>query len=543
MAVGSEQEPELAGDTEAGAATVSVVTRDESLHYPGVELVLHYKQFLNFDLLLQFIIFFVFLIFVITFSILLRQWKLLRRMTEIVPESVTLLVVGSLLGFIGHLISQHVYQYIPRLHTFEIDHLTVYSILIPPIILHASYDLYHPQFFRQISSILTLAILGTMLNAALIAVGLYFLYAKFFNPDMNIFHIISFSSLIAAVDPVAVIAVFEEVDADKALYFLVFGEALLNDGVTFVLFEGFKELAVVPGGHTIPTSSFLFVLTSFLTAPVGGLACGTVCGLISAFLTRYTPSSAAHLEPVILASLAMLAYVVSAKLGWSAILALIAAGLLQRRYAFPNLAAESAVTARSLVRSVAVTSEVVVFVLLGNGITQSSGWDWTFIGLTLALCYAARAVSVLLLSTAINFYRYQKISLGWQSVIWLGGLRGAIAYTMAISYSGPFREIFIGTTLVVIFVTVAGNGVAAGPTVRALGLGAAGLPGEDPGEMRWLGWEERWLVPGLVRTKQLADSLPAPPRPPPRPLATMQERQGWSFGVTPPPSHTLDTHF
>ena len=50
-----------------------------------------------------------------------------------------------------------------------------------------------------------------MLNAALIAVGLYFLYAKFFNPDMNIFHIISFSSLIAAVDPVAVIAVFEEV--------------------------------------------------------------------------------------------------------------------------------------------------------------------------------------------------------------------------------------------------------------------------------------------------------------------------------------------
>ena len=95
-------------------------------------------------------------------------------------------------------------------------------------------------------------------------------------------------------------------------------------------------------------------------------------------------------------------------------------------------------------------------------------------------------------------------------MIWLGGLRGAIAYTMAISYSGPFREIFIGstaasetfsqltqiiahiplpkimdgcgrltgTTLVVIFVTVAGNGVAAGPTVRALGLGAAGLPGE-----------------------------------------------------------------
>ena len=60
-------------------------------------------------------------------------------------------------------------------------------------------------------------------------------------------------------DPVAVLAVFEDVEADRALYFLVssslvnilttwlqvFGEALLNDGVTFVLYEGVKELAFV----------------------------------------------------------------------------------------------------------------------------------------------------------------------------------------------------------------------------------------------------------------------------------------------------------
>ena len=30
-----------------------------------------------------------------------------------------------------------------------------------------------------------------------------------------------------------------KVNADRGLYYLLFGEALLNDGVTFVLFEGF----------------------------------------------------------------------------------------------------------------------------------------------------------------------------------------------------------------------------------------------------------------------------------------------------------------
>jgi len=37
-----------------------------------------------------------------------------------------------------------------------------------------------------------------------------------------------FSSLISAVDPVAVLAIFQEVGINKDLYFLVFGESLLN---------------------------------------------------------------------------------------------------------------------------------------------------------------------------------------------------------------------------------------------------------------------------------------------------------------------------
>ena len=96
-------------------------------------------------------------------------------------------------------------------------------------------------------------------------------------------------------------------------------------------------------------------------------------------------------------------------------------------------------------------------------------------------------------------------------VIFIGGLRGAIAYTMAISYKGPFREIFIDATLIIIFITVIANGISASPLVQLFDLGDK-KSGSSLGETssvtgRYSVMEQKYILPVLQRRKTLKDKV------------------------------------
>lgn len=77
---------------------------------------------------------------------------------------------------------------------------------------------------------------GTLWNSIGIGMSLFAVcqIEAFGVQDINLQENLLFASIISAVDPVAVLSVFEDVSVNEALYIVVFGECLFNDAVTVV---------------------------------------------------------------------------------------------------------------------------------------------------------------------------------------------------------------------------------------------------------------------------------------------------------------------
>lgn len=47
----------------------------------------------------------------------------------------------------------------------------------------------------------------------------------------------AFGAVVSATDPVSVLAIFKEMNANKVLYSLIFGESILNDALAITLYR------------------------------------------------------------------------------------------------------------------------------------------------------------------------------------------------------------------------------------------------------------------------------------------------------------------
>ncbi|BHF75609.1 hypothetical protein SprV_0501870500 [Sparganum proliferum] len=212
------------------------------------------------------------------------------------------------------LIFGSIIHYIPNASAFRLTPNIFFNILLPPIVLESAYSLYNKTFAELLAPILLFAVLGTVLNFLLIGFGLLAvdLSTGLGEPDLglSIKEYLLFASLIVAVDPVAVLAIFQDIGVDLRLYYLVFGESLLNDAVTVVLYKDHECFCCYTG---ISSGQIAVGIGSFFTVSLGGALIGVFHGVISCLLTRLNISS----EAIVPLLLSYLSYIIADLFGWS----------------------------------------------------------------------------------------------------------------------------------------------------------------------------------------------------------------------------------
>uniref|UniRef100_A0A8C4SIG5 Sodium/hydrogen exchanger n=1 Tax=Erpetoichthys calabaricus TaxID=27687 RepID=A0A8C4SIG5_ERPCA len=388
-----------------------------------------------------------------------------HKVTNVVPESALLIFLGLLLG--------GVVWGADHSASFTLTPTIFFFYLLPPIVLDAGYFMPNRLFFGNLGTILMYAVIGTVWNAALTGLSLYgvFLTGIMGPLQAGLLDFLLFGSLIAAVDPVAVLAVFEEVHVNDVLFIIVFGESLLNDAVTVVLYNVFDSFVAI-GGENVTGVDCVKGIVSFFVVSIGGTLIGIIFALLLSFVTRFT-KHVRIIEPGFVFIISYLSYLTSEMLSLSAILAITFAGVCCQKYVNANINEQSVTTVRYTMKMLASGSETIVFMFLGISAVDPNIWTWNtaFILLTLVFISVYRVIGVVIQTWLLNRYRMVQLEIIDQVVMSYGGLRGAVAFAL-VALLDPEkvkeRNLFVSTTIIVVYFTVIFQGLTIKPLVSWL---------------------------------------------------------------------------
>ena len=152
----------------------------------------------------------------------------------------------------------------------------IFSVFLPPLVFGAALYIRWSELKRDLAVIVTLATVGVLLSAVVTTVGMRYILSWEWGSSML------FGVLIAATDPVSVIATFNEAGAKGRLRLLVESESLLNDGTAAVAFVA--VLAVLAGERL----DALTLSAHLLLSIGGGVIIGAVVGYFFVFLASRT---------------------------------------------------------------------------------------------------------------------------------------------------------------------------------------------------------------------------------------------------------------
>ena len=370
-----------------------------------------------------------------------------------VPYTVALVLAGLAVGGMNVLA--------PPVLTKEL----LFAVFLPGLLFEAAFHLDAEEFWQNRAAIVSLALPGVLAATLLIAPALVGILGAIGGDQRLAWGpAFVFATLIAATDPIAVVAIVRTLGAPARLAVLIEGESLLNDGTAAVLFS--LTVAYVLG----VTSHAGALVWAFLYAIGVGALVGAAAGFLTARLLGWLD------DPTLMITVTTIAaygsFVAGEALGASGVIATVMAGLLSgRRTSLDAIHPDSRAIVRAFWDYVAFALNSLIFLLIGlQARAPALVAAWKLVLVAYVVVTMARATVTFGLN-AVHPRRW-RMSGGWTAVLTWSGLRGALALVLALGLppSAPQRDLVVTITMGVVVLSIVIQGLTVGPLLRRLGI-------------------------------------------------------------------------
>ncbi|XVE62607.1 hypothetical protein DITRI_Ditri06bG0131700 [Diplodiscus trichospermus] len=347
-------------------------------------------------------------------------------------ESITALVIGLCTGVVILLTSGGKSSH---LLVFSEDLFFIY--LLPPIIFNAGFQVKKKQFFRNFITIMLFGAVGTLISCTVISLGVIQFFKEMDIGSLDIGDFLAIGAIFAATDSVCTLQVLSQ-DETPLLYSLVFGEGVVNDATSVVLFNAIQSFDLT----NINSRIALEFVGNFLYLFLASTMLGVVVGLLSAYIIKklYFGRHSTDREFALMMLMAYLSYIMAELLNLSGILTVFFCGIVMSHYTWHNVTESSRVTTKHAFATLSFVAETFIFLYVGMDaldiekwrfVNDSPGTSVAVSSVLIALVMAGRAAFVFPLSFLSNLAKKtnsEKISFRQQVRI-----RGVLFFRFQIS--------------------------------------------------------------------------------------------------------------
>ncbi len=334
----------------------------------------------------------------------------------------------------------------------------IFSTLLPPLIFEAAFFLHWEELRRDFWLITALASIGVALSAAVTAAGMHYF------AGWQWIGALVFGVLIAATDPVSVVATFKEAGVRGRLRVLVEAESLFNDGTAAVLFG--VALAIAAGSEVTPA----FVSLALIKTVGGGILIGALVAWVMMFLAGHAND---HLVEITFTTIAAYgSFLIAEHFHLSGVLATLTTGLM-----IGNSGSKSMLSTRgreaveAFWEYIAFVANSLIFLLIGVRETQQNfSAVWAAIAIAIVLVMIGRAVAIYPVCWLFSGSRL-RVSARHQHVLVWGGLRGALALALALGLPTaiPHHDEILTVAFAVVAFSVFVQGLTMTPLLNRMG--------------------------------------------------------------------------